>query len=226
MAGVLDVKIDASAAVAALGAAQKQLPFALSVGLNDLARQVQGANNAAMQGIFAHPRPFTANSTWITRATKSNLVATAFIRPEVAKYLEPYEVGGVHVLPGKGRTLLNPKGVPLDPFEQLRKNTLNRLIGRQDVFIGSVTFRKSGQTVAGVWQRPPKGEQRSGRRGTKGKLGTNGGVRTGLKLLIRFGDALTVTKRLGFHQRAAALILANASNVFSAAVAKALATAR
>jgi hypothetical protein len=47
-----------------------------------------------------------------------------------------------------------------------------------------------------------------------------------LKLLIRFGSAVEVTKRLSFHDRAKALVGAEMGAAFGRALARALKTAR
>jgi hypothetical protein len=219
----LSVRIDTRATTRALSIATKQIPFALATAVNDLAFQVQRAENAAMTEVFKHPRPFTAKSVQVDKATKTSLSATVFVRPEVAKYLAPYEQGGLHVLPGKGLTLLNPKNVTLDQYGQLGKKTLDRLAARPDVFIGPVRF-KGGKVVSGVWQRIAT--KAPGRRG-RGRAGTAPmPLRRSLKLLIRFGNALPVTKRLNFHARAVALIAAKAGAALTNAVAKALSTTR
>lgn len=202
------IKISVSADVRRLtaslhDAARKQIPFAAASALNDLAFQVQRAEAGGLLSTFKHPRPFTAKSTLVDKARKSSLTARVYIRPEAAKYIAPYEFGGVHVLPGKG--LLDPKNVRLDQYGQLRKGEVKQLLARPDVFGGTVMF-KDGQTITGIWQRPRK----------KGAL----------KLLIRIGDALDVTQHLDFRARAETLVRQQFQAAFVQALSKALATAK
>lgn len=186
--------------------AYKQLPFATATALTMIAKEVQAAEKANIQRTFKHPKPFTVNAVGVKGATKSSLEARVFIRPIAAKYLEPYEKGGVHVLPG--RSLLNPKDIKLNQYGQLSRGTLARLKGRSDIFIGPIKT-KDGD-VNGVWQRV---------KATKGNPSR-------LRLLIRFGDALPVDKRLEYFQRANALVKQRFNPVFGAAMARAIASAR
>lgn len=204
---MITLKIDTHAATKALTeAARKQIPFAMAKAVNQIAFEVQRAERAAMTEVFAHPRPFTQKSVLVTKATKASPIATVFIKPEVAKYLAPYEFGGKHELPGKGTILLNPKNIRLDQYGQIRGKP--RAIGdKANVFAG-VVQTKSGP-VWGFWQR------------MKGK---RGGPR--LKLLARSGEALTVKKRLGFDQTARVIVAKDAGRVFEAALDAALRSAR
>lgn len=186
--------------------AYKQIDFATALALTDLAKQVQAAEKANIESIFKKPKPFTVNAVGMRGANKRNLTALVFVRPVAAKYLAPYEDGGVHALPG--RALLNPKDIRLDQYGQLTRATLARLKARSDVFIGPV--KTAHGNVNGVWQRVKP---------AKGKPGH-------LKLLIRFGDALEVTKRLNFGSTAAKVINQGFTVAFNAGMAKAMATAR
>jgi hypothetical protein len=137
-----------------------------------------------------------------------------------AKYLAPYESGGVHVLPSKA--LLNPKDIKLDQYGQLPKSTLARLKARPDIFIGPVTT-KAG-IVNGVWQRSTSPNAKVKGRGGRVLRGAN---KTGrLKLLIRFGDALPVRKQLRFGLTAKRIVDAKLAPAFAEAMARAEATAR
>jgi hypothetical protein len=218
----LTVKIDTEAAEKALAAYAKQIPFATATALNDLAFQAQRAENAAMSTVFKHPRPFTARSVQVNRATKTDLGATVFVRPEVAKYLLPYENGGVHVLPGTANLI--PVDIRLDQYGQLPRTTMALLRARQDIYIGSIQTRSG--SVAGVWQRVAISRAGNVRRRRLGG-GTVYDVNQGaLKLLIRFGNAVAVTQQLNFHKRGIALIASNAMAAFAKAIEKARATAR
>lgn len=206
--------------------ARKQVPFATALALTSLAKIVRDDEVDNIARTFASPTPFTLNSVGVTAARKTRPQATVFVKDIAAAYLEPYEFGGVHHL--NGRALLNPKGTPLNKYGNLPRNALAKLKSEPDVFVGSVTFKKSGETVSGVWRRPPAGPQVvTGRRGSRGKTNNVvGGARTGLKLLIRFGDALPVREHLDYRERARQIIEQNFNREFSLALNKALATAR
>lgn len=186
--------------------AYKQVNFAAASALTALAKEVQAAEKVNLKATFKRPKPFTVNSIGMRGANKATLEARVFVKPVAAKYLQPYETGGVHVLPG--RALLNPKDIRLNQYGQLSRGTLQRLKERSDIYIGPIDT-KHGK-IDGVWQRT---------KATKGNPSR-------LRLLIRFGDALPVNERLNYGARAKALVDRRFNAVFGSAMAKAVATAR
>ena len=193
----INVSADVRKAKAALTDLQRrQIPYAAMLAVNDVAFQVRKAETDAIPSVLSNPRPFTRRSVQVDKANKSSLTARVFIRPEVAKYLQPYETGGKHVLPSKA--LLDPKGIRLDQYGQLGRTAIARLMAKPNVFKGEV------RGVRGFWQRL-KGDR--------------------LKLLIRFGDALPVTKHLDFRARGEALVRKTFPAAFQAALAKAIGSA-
>jgi len=229
MSGAFDISVrsnvkEISKSLSAL--AYKQITFAAAQALTALAKEVQADEIGNIATTFKKPRPFTQKSVGMQGARKDTLTATVFVKPVAAKYLEPYEVGGNHVLPGTSKAILNPKNIKLDQYGQLPRKVLDRLKARSDIFIGPVKT-KSG-IVNGVWQRAyfrPKGAERGrSRQGGEVRRGANTTGR--LKLLIRFGDSLVVTKRLNYQSRAKALVDRRFNAVFGKELAKALATAR
>lgn len=186
--------------------AYKQVDFAASRALTQLAKEVQAAEKENLKRTFKHPKPFTVNSIGMRGATKRTLEAKVFVKPVAAKYLQPYETGGVHVLPGNA--LLNPKDIRLNQYGQLSRGTMKRLQGRSDIYIGPI--KTTHGKIDGVWQR------------TKAKEGNP----SRLRLLIRFGDALPVNEQLHYGERAKQIVQTRFNAVFGAAMAKAIATAR
>ncbi|WP_338572018.1 hypothetical protein V6L78_28205 [Pseudomonas canadensis] len=209
MSGAFDISVRANVkeitkSLSAL--AYKQVAFATAQALTALAKEVQADEIQNIAATFKKPKPFTQKSVGVRGARKDTLTATVFVRPIAAKYLDPYEGGGRHVL--SGRALFNPKNIKLDQYGQLPRKVLDRLKARTDIFIGPVKS-KSG-TINGVWQRVPAKRKQPAH----------------LKLLIRFGDSLAVNKRLNYRSRAKALVDRRFSAVFGEAMAKALASAR
>jgi len=204
----ISVKADIEAAMKGLNAfSRRQMPFAAQTAINDVAFQVQRAEIAAIPRVFKSPRPFTRKSVIVTKANKSTLAAgqmqaSIFIRPEVAKYLDPYEFGGVHVLPGQ--TLLIPIKQSVDAYGQLRKGTAKRLAGRADVFVGEA----HGQW--GFWQRIAAQKRR----------------KAGLRLLLAFGVNKPVKQHLDFESRGLDLVRRAMPAAMLKALTAALASAR
>ncbi len=206
--------------------AYRQAPFAAALALTELARLVQQEEVKAMTEVLDRPTPFTLRSVGMRGARKDDLEARVFVKDIAAAYLEPFEFGGVHSL-GAKRALLVPKQIGVNQYGNLPRGTLARLKGRSNIFIGSVTFKQSGQTVSGVWQRPVNGGRRGGGSGTKGNTQNQiGGSRTGLKLLIRFEDPQPVHQRLEYRERAKRVVAANFNRVFGQALRRAIATGK
>lgn len=203
--------------------ARKQLPFATTQALNQVGSRLQKAEQGNIRATFKHPTPFTQNSVGVRRATKINLTVTVFVKDIAAKYLEPYETGGLHHL--NSRALLNPKDIKLNEYGQLPRAALARLKARPDIFIGIVKT-KAGP-VNGVWQRVTD-TSRVTMLGPKMKRlrGLNKGPTARLKLLLRFGDALPVNKPLNYGATSSKVIARHLGRDFEAALAKAIATAR
>lgn len=221
MAIEISVQADFKEFSRSLGAvAQKQIRYGAALALTELAKRVQEAESKQLGRTLKNPKAFTRNSVGMKGARRDTLQATVFVRPIAAKYLKPYEEGGAHVLPG--RSLLNPKNIQLDRHGQLPRKTLAKLKARKDIFIGPVKT-KAG-VIKGVWQRPlekPKGAQR---KGAVSKRGAN--TTSKLKLLIRFGDAVSVNKRLNYRRTAQEEIDRHKASAFRDGLARAQATAR
>lgn len=227
----ISVKSDLKKLTRSLGdLAAKQVPFAKAQAINATAKRVQVAEAENIRKTFKSPTPFTQNSVATKRATKSNPTAIVYVRDIAAKYLQPYETGGVHVLPGLA--LLNPKNIPLNAYSQLPRGIVDKLKGRPDVFIGAVRL-KNGDTINGIWQRPTDTKRvtllnaRGKRLGKLNRLkSTDENPRGKLKLLIRFGDALPVKKQLNYGKRAREIVSRYLAEDFDAALKKAMATAK
>jgi hypothetical protein len=210
----ISVKADVRRATASLNdIARKQLPYAISAALNDVAVQVQMGERANLQHVLRHPRPFTVNSVFFRKATKAKLVAVVYIKDITAKYLMPFEYGGVHVLPGPA--LLDPKTIALDPYGQLRNNTAKRLAQRKNVYVGTI------RGISGFWLRTQKKVQTTN---AAGKTVTR--IVRNLVLLIRFGVALPVKTHLNFHLRAEQIVKARFVAAFNKVITTAVKKAR
>ncbi|MFT9046203.1 hypothetical protein [Acetobacter orientalis] len=215
------IKIDTRAVQKQLSDMAKQIPFATATALNSVAFDVMRKENDSMSEIFDNPRPFTQRATQVEKkASKTDLTAVVSIRPSQEKYLLPYEEGGKHRSDWKLGNLLVPVDGPVDQYGQISKGMLKRVLDRPDVFKGTING------IKGIWQRPARGMQRNGNRGTKGRLQNLGGRKTGLKLLYVWRDNKSVGKSLDFVGRARSTIDALGPKAIDAAIQKAIRTAR
>lgn len=186
--------------------AKKQLPFAAAQALTAVAEQVKQAEQKNMQAVLDRPTPFTLRSIRVRPARKNNPVATVFLQDIAARYLEPYEFGGVNKLNSKA--LLAPRDVRLNQYGNLPRNLLKRFKGRSDVFIGPLKTKHG--MVNGIWQRIAP---------APGKPG-------GLKLILKFEDAHPVRQHLGYRDLAKAVVARTFNREFGRSLAQALASAK
>ena len=201
--------------------AQRQVPYARTLMLNDLARQAAKAENEGARETFDRPTPFTERAFTFTPAAKARPVSVVLAKDIQASYLAPFGDEGDHrqVL-GPKRGVLTPKAIPLNAYGNLPKGKIAALKGRPDVFIGAVKT-KSG-VINGVWQRQTQAQRNRRRR----KVGLPAQPMGGLKLLIRFTDPVEVHGRLHFAERAERVVRAAAPAAWTSAWAKAWTTRR
>ena len=214
----LTIKLDARAASRMLSDLQKkQLPFATMTALNDVAFSAQASERAAFGSFFRSPRPFTEKSVMVSKAKKGTLISRVFIRPEVSSYLEPFEFGGAHVVPGKLQ--LVPVFMRLDQFGQIRQATLKKLNELANdpasgVFFGEV------HGVRGYWMRPKV--RFDPKRAAKGKAQP----RAHLKLIAEVEAPTQVTEHLDFIQNASHQVVKAWPEAIQRGMAKAIASAK
>ena len=229
---MLRIKVDMSDVERGLNdLVRRQVPYAKALALTALAKRVAAAETKALASTFDRPTPFTMKAFAVKAARKSDPTAVVFAKDIQAIYLSPFAEDGTHRQLLRGKAIAKPIGVATNQYGNLPRGRVKALLGRDNTFMGTVHF-KNGVAISGVWQRPTMGKQRRKRYGIKGANLRNGrsvagvGVRTGLKLLIRFADPVPVRPRFEFQRTALRTIQASAKQEWEAALAKALATAR
>lgn len=205
MAGVIAIRVSSNANALARSLddfIKRQLPFAMAQGVNKTAQRVAEGESDNIVQTLKNPTPFTRKSVGVRRARKGIPTAFVFMKDITASYLQPYETGGVHKLPGSA--LLNPKDIALNQYGQLPRGIMSKLRSRNDIYIGVVKTAKG--SINGVWQRLDV--SRNG--GVRKKRVARGGLYDkhlgALKLLIRFGDALPVKKQLNWGSNAKRIV--------------------
>lgn len=221
----ISVRFDVKALNKRLDAfAAKQLPFATAQAINATLKIAQEAERDNMRRMLDRPTPFTVNSVAVKRADKRSLTGRMFVRDIAAAYLEPFEVGGMHKLPGSGRTWLNPKDKTqlLNKYGNIPQKKIAALKGRKDVFIGRVKT-KAG-FVDGLWQRPTyvHAETVGATKRAAKKFNTSGRM----KLLMRFGDPIAVKQKLGYRETAKRIVAKHFQAELKKAVDAAIKTAK
>lgn len=109
---------------------KRQVPFAISLGINYTAKDVQQALEKGTS-VFDRPRPATVRGTKVERSTKSNLTAVVKLKrreegsPPVSEYLQAEVYGGAR--PFKRSEILLQKAGILPDGKQTRPGTGARL---------------------------------------------------------------------------------------------------
>ncbi|KZL15125.1 hypothetical protein [Pseudovibrio sp. Ad37] len=191
-------------------AEERQVPYAISLALNETAQDIKANSEKALSRRLDRPTPFTKRGLALKRASKRNLSAVVFFKDRQADYLELQEKGGTRR--PKRKALAVPFSQRLNKYGNLPRRSIDRLLKRPDVFQGEING------VEGIWQRPKRGKRRNGSRGTKG--------RTGLKLLIAYEKSADYQPRLRFEEGARKTADARMKRNFRRAMQRALATAR
>ena len=187
-----------------------QVPYAISLALNETARDIKANSEKTIIRRLDRPTPFTKRGLALKRASKRNLSAVVFFKDRQADYLELQQTGGTRR--PKRKALAVPFSQRLNKYGNLPRRTIDRLLKRSDVFQGEVNG------IEGIWQRPRRGKRRTGSRGSKG--------RTGLKLLIVYEKSVKYQPRLRFEESARKTANARIKHNFRRAMRTALMTAR
>lgn len=132
---MISVKVDTKAVLGMLGGVQRQLPFAMSKGLNMTAQHVKQAEQEEMRRCFDRPSPYTLNSLKLTPSKKDNLTASVwFKQPEgrSTHYLESQVFGGKRRMKAwetnMGKHWIMPaKGASLDQYGNLGRGMITKL---------------------------------------------------------------------------------------------------
>ena len=155
-----------------LAALHAQLPYAISLALNDTAFDVRSTVNEATTRFFNTPNRFTQTAFLVERSTKANLTATIYPEPRRERYLRFGIAGGSR--PAKGfelkflsqvaSTRKIPVGTELVPTRTIRTNKLGDIslatvrrisAGLQSTGNGSFFYGvpKGGDRPLGIYRR-------------------------------------------------------------------------
>lgn len=171
------------------GLASKQVPFAASLAINEVAGEISEAEPLGLARDLDRPTPFTKKGMFVSRATKRKLTGVVGFKRIQSEYLGAQASGGTRK--AKRRAVVVPVGLRLNKYGNMPRKSLAKALAKPGTFSGTI------KGTAGIWQRPKTGVQRRGGVGRKGK--------TGLKLLAIYKDAVRYKPRLKFERRARVL---------------------
>ena len=176
--------------------AKKQVPFAASQAINDVALDSQRALKIQAEKKLDRPTRATVNSFRVKRSTKLNLKAEVFILPWAYEYLKYQIHGGIRRSSGKGT------GVPFNA----RLNKFGNIPGRKKGLVKKKKqFIATIKGVSGVWERFGRGGKQ-------------------LKLVIAFEKEVRYSKRFEFTKIVQGVVKNKFNSHFSKRLSSALKT--
>lgn len=158
--------------------AQKQMPFALMLTINDTLKDVKGNREDDLDKRFKNPTPFTKRGIYIKRATKRRLSGEVAFKKIQAEYLELQVKGGIRK--PKRKAIVVPKAIRLNKYGNMPRGSLARNISKSDTFVVNRGDKRSRSLAPGVYKRSKR------KRGGK------------LKMLATFENQVAYKKRYDF----------------------------
>ena len=225
----LSIDQDLSKATAWTKAVQKQLPFATSVALNNVAFDARKAINAGTKGAFHVPVKFTQNAFLVQKSKKKSLAAFVYAQDKQgkdrARYLRFGIAGGTRPQKGLDRYFANavpndgtiPSGAYFMPTSLVKTNASGNVT---QATLRRISKGISGDPRGGFFIGTPKGGNRPPGIYRRSRLQLQPyfiattdrpDYRAG-RFNIESIGAKVIERRFGFH--------------FNAALSKALSTAR
>ena len=112
----------------------KQAPFAISVALNETAKDVKkGVERQLVQDID-NPTPFTKKAFTVARSTKKNLESAVFVNPIQTNYLR-YQILGGKRTARKGMPVLVPSAsARLNKYGNIPRNKIRNLEAKDKLY--------------------------------------------------------------------------------------------
>ena len=242
---MITISVDTKEAARRLSDVQRRhLPFALSVALNNTARDMQEALSGETR-VFDRPKPLTRSGTYIVRATKQRLIAEVGLKQRgrggpVNEYLQAQVLGGRR--PMKRSELSLARAGVLPTGKQTRPGSGARLDAHGNMSRGQIvqilSFFKARGARTGQKTAAAKLERAKARRRAAvdyfavpdGTPGLASGVwqRIGGRVqpVLIFIDPPAYRQRYAFGRVAQASADTNLARHAEAAMRRALATAR
>ncbi len=130
---------------------RRQMPFALSLAINDTLADVERNSEKRMRRVIDNPTPFTLRGHGRRRASKRSLQGSVFVKDVQAAYLRFLEEGGTRG--PKRRAIPIAQGQRLNRYGNMPKGAIKRLLASPKVFSGV----PKGGGRPGIYKRTGKG---------------------------------------------------------------------
>lgn len=127
--------------------AQEQMPYAISVALNNTAFSLLKTSKQQLTSVFDRPTPLIQGATRVTKATKKTLAALIEIDPKRQGVLGVHEAGGPRGQKGFERKI----GLPEDWRAVPTKNMPRNEYGNPDPAINNRIITAKGGKARGIY---------------------------------------------------------------------------
>lgn len=129
---------------------KKQIPYALSTALNDVAFDARPAEQNAQRQYIDRPTPYTQKGFKVTKSTKKTLVARIEVPEQRWKYLQKQVHGGASTRSNKKHAIPVNQAL-LNKYGGMPRNKAATLLRRKNHFMASING------TYGVWKRDRTG---------------------------------------------------------------------
>ena len=198
---------------------RKQIPFATSKALNNVAFDVRKALQDGLETHLDRPTPYTKRGVQVEKSTKKKLIAEVGFRSKTfgkgqgsvtqAEYMERQIKGGLRMPKGSAIPVPIVKNLKLNKYGALTRNKVNNALGNKNKFFsGKPKGAKGKGTGEGIWERY------GGKRNPKIKMIISWNKTTDYQARFPFKNIVTQSVRKNFRKR------------FDNAIREALKTAR
>ena len=136
---------------------KKQIPYAISVALNNTAKDAQDSLTKELINRLKSPIPFTQRAIGIKRSSKANNVAEVFVKDIQAQYLKHHYFGTTRQ--PKGKAIATPtRDMKLNKYGNMTKSKVKKLLQSDNYFSGVV--KGAGGERRGVFRKYKSGKVR------------------------------------------------------------------
>lgn len=130
---------------------KKQIPFAASLAINDVAFQGRKTEAMAMRRYVDRPTPFSQKGFKVTRANKSTMKGSIEVMPNRWKYIKHVVLGGAATRPGAGHAIPINRALE-NKYGSLPRNKARNLLRQKQHFAitkngKDYIFKRQGKSI-------------------------------------------------------------------------------
>ncbi len=154
--------------------ASEQIPYAISVAINNTCYQVMQGERTEIKNVFDRPTPFVVRGMRYQKSSKHNLTARVYAAETTSKVFEAHVFSGdrsiktfeaimrrLGVLP-EGRLVVTASGAKLNAYGNIQRTQLNAILdalsglansGKSGVYFLSRRSGRTGHLPMGIWEK-------------------------------------------------------------------------